>query len=70
MQLEKVTKEKQILSELNMQLEERKVLMDSERDKAITTLVKEKDVLNRANFKLLQLLELKDKAIKVIVDSV
>jgi 23S rRNA U2552 (ribose-2'-O)-methylase RlmE/FtsJ len=52
-----------------MQLEERRVLMEAERDKVITTIVKEKDVLSRANFKLLQLLELKDKAVKMIVDS-
>jgi hypothetical protein len=33
-------------------------------------IVREKDVLNRANFKLLQLLELKDQAIKAVLSSI
>jgi hypothetical protein len=33
-------------------------------------IIRDKDVLSRANFKLLQLLEIKDQAIKAILDSV
>ncbi len=36
----------------------------------MSVLVRKKDILNKANFKLLQLLQLKDKAIRVIIDSV
>ncbi len=36
----------------------------------MSVLVREKDILNKANFKLLQLLQLKDKTIKAIIDSV
>jgi hypothetical protein len=67
MQLEKTSKEKAVLSEMNLQLEERRVLLESEREKAVGVLVREKDVLSRANFKLLQLLEYKDQAVKGIL---
>jgi 23S rRNA U2552 (ribose-2'-O)-methylase RlmE/FtsJ len=41
---------------MNLQLEERRVLLESEKEKAVGVLVREKDVLSRANFKLLQLI--------------
>ena len=55
---------------MNLQLEERRVLMEGEREKAVGVLVREKDVLSRANFKLLQLVELKEEAVKSILKHI
>lgn len=66
---ERTAKEKQVLSEMNQQLEERRVLWESEREKAVTALIRDKDVLSRTNFKLLQLLELKDQSIRNILSA-
>ena len=45
-------------------------MLEGEREKAVGVLVREKDVLLRANFKFLQMLEFKEQAIKAIVKTI
>lgn len=58
------------MSEQWQEQQEKRILLEGEKEKAISSIIREKDVLSRANYKLLQLLELKDKTMQSIIEAV